>query len=90
MTRMVTPSWVVHGPQGCGKSVNAQRIARKLGLGQVVDDWHWGQPMPKTGALVLTCEPPPPDLPHHRVMSFKEAMRACGFDRSPSTTRQPL
>lgn len=88
MTRL-QHSVVIHGPQGCGKSMNAQRLARKLGLKTVVDDFDWSQPIPPVGTLLLTCEPPPAGNPHRHVMSFKQAMRTCGFERTPSTTRNP-
>jgi hypothetical protein len=33
------PSWIVYGPQGCGKSMHARAIAKMLSLKDVVDDW---------------------------------------------------
>lgn len=49
---------IVYGPQGCGKTRNADKMRRAFGLDTVIDDWQpgrEGQPkIPKTGALVLT------------------------------------
>ena len=55
-------SWIVYGPQGCGKTKNAQAIADALGLTEIVDDWQPGDPAPITKALVLTNHLGP-DLP---------------------------
>jgi uridine kinase len=54
-------SVVVWGPQGCGKTRNAARIAKALGLDTVIDDWHHtlSEPWPRQGALLLTNEEPP-------------------------------
>lgn len=67
-------SWLVHGPQGCGKTRNAQAIAKALGLIEIVDDWHPGMPVPKTKALVLTNETGPFEPFSRRVLSFDQAM----------------
>jgi hypothetical protein len=67
-------SWLVHGPEGCGKTRNAQAIADALGLTQIVDNWLPGQPVPLTKALVLTNQ----DGPHHpftrRTLTFDQGM----------------
>lgn len=73
----ITPaSIVVYGPQGCGKTRNAQRLKKALGLSTVVDDWKYGftRGWPRKGALLLFIEPPPEHftLP---AMTFAEAMR---------------
>ena len=83
----MNPSLVIHGPQGCGKTVNGQRLARHFGLARIMDDeWQWHFPIPP-GTLVLTNEPPPARVAKTvRVMSFAEAMRAAGFARSPTTS----
>lgn len=67
-------SWLVHGPQGCGKTSNAQAIAAALGLTEIVDDWHPGMKAPTTKALVLTNEPGPFAPFIRRVLSFDQAM----------------
>lgn len=72
---------IVYGPQGCGKTRNSEKMRRAFGLDTVIDDWQPGsngQPrIPKTGALVLTCDPAV-----HRiagggiaVIDFEAAMR---------------
>lgn len=67
-------SWLVHGPEGCGKTRNAQAIADALGLTQIVDDWQPGQPVPLTKALVLTNDPGPHHPFTRRVLTFDQAM----------------
>lgn len=36
---MIERSWIVHGPQGCGKSEHARAIARALGVWRIRDNW---------------------------------------------------
>lgn len=68
-------SWLVYGPEGCGKTKNAQAIADALGLTEIVDDWQPGDPAPITKALVLTNHLGP-DHPsfYRRVLSYDQAM----------------
>lgn len=68
-------SWLVYGPEGCGKTKNAQAIADALGLTEIVDDWQPGDLAPITKALVLTNDLGP-DFPHfyRRALSFEQAM----------------
>ncbi len=47
-------SIIVYGPQGCGKSRHAAKIAAHFGLTQIVDDWDGRSGVPANGALVLT------------------------------------
>jgi len=49
-------SVVLTGPQGCGKTHNAEEIAEILGLSRVVDGWVPGDPVPEHDALVITNE----------------------------------
>lgn len=67
-------SWLVHGPQACGKTRNARAIADALGLPEILDDWQPGMPVPTTKTLVLTnAEGPFPPFTR-RVLSFEQAM----------------
>lgn len=66
-------SWLVYGPQGCGKTTNAQAIAAALGLTEVVDDWLPGDPVPTTKALVLSTEGPCTPFTR-RVLRYDQAM----------------
>lgn len=68
-------SWLVYGPEGCGKTKNAQAIADALGLTEIVDDWQPGDPAPITKALVLTNHLGP-DFPpfYRRALSYEQAM----------------
>lgn len=44
---------VIHGPQGCGKTRNAQALAAHFGCSRIIDDWDGASPLPE-GALALT------------------------------------
>ena len=69
-------SWIVYGPEGCGKSINAARIAAALGLTDIVDDWVPGMPFPSYGCLALTNHGDWADRGYWpQVMSFERAMR---------------
>lgn len=67
-------SWLVYGPQACGKTRNARAIADALGLPDILDDWHPGMPVPTTKTLVLTNETGPFQPFTRRVLSFEQAM----------------
>ncbi|MGK8440636.1 hypothetical protein ACRS3X_25430 [Ectopseudomonas hydrolytica] len=68
-------SWLVYGPEGCGKTKNAQAIADALGLTEIVDDWQPGDPAPITKALVLTNHLGPDHMPFsRRVLRYDQAM----------------
>ena len=43
---------LIHGPQGCGKTRNAQALAAHFGCSRIVDDWN-GQSKIEEGSLVL-------------------------------------
>lgn len=62
-------SVVVRGPQGCGKTTNAEAIARHLNLEKVIDGWGGLTDVPTFGALVLT------DLPRSHVTNILEGRR---------------
>lgn len=68
-------SWLVYGPEGCGKTRDSQAIADALGLTEIVDNWQPGDPAPITKALVLTNHLGP-DFPpfYRRVLSYDQAM----------------
>ncbi|WP_067517716.1 hypothetical protein [Endozoicomonas ascidiicola] len=45
----------VYGDPGCGKSTNAEAMARRFGLSVVLDDFSWPRRrVPSKGVLVLT------------------------------------
>ncbi len=67
-------SYVVYGPQGCGKTRNAKRIAKALGLNAILDDFDGKQPLPRTDTLALTNVVPPRIADARRVLSFEQAM----------------
>lgn len=68
-------SYIVHGPTGCGKTRNAERMAAALGLTKVQDNWSpMDQVFEPFDILYLTAsEGPWPDQARH-VLSFAEAM----------------
>jgi hypothetical protein len=78
---MTNKSVIVFGPQGCGKTVNGERLAQHFGLPTIVDlglgpdeRRFW----PGVGALVLTSETRE-ELEakgHRRVLPFDHAMAA--------------
>lgn len=68
-------SYIIHGPTGCGKTRNAERMAAALGLTKVQDNWSpMDQVFEPFDTLYLTAsEGPWPDQARH-VLSFAEAM----------------
>ncbi|QJB21780.1 hypothetical protein XccvBFoX1_gp41 [Xanthomonas phage FoX1] len=69
-------SLVVYGPQGCGKSINADKIRVAFGLDNIVDDWHGKTAIPFNGTLVLTCDRVAFNSVHGILrMEFNEAMQ---------------
>jgi MoxR-like ATPase len=72
---------LIHGPQGCGKTRNAQALAAHFGCSKVVDDWN-GRDRVVAGALVLTNIDnwKASALPTaRRVVPFAKAMREAGL-----------
>lgn len=68
---------LVYGPQGCGKTTNAERLRRHFGCTSVQDDGlYLDGPQHKIvdGALHLTSKQPVTEIPDVRVLSFAEAM----------------
>lgn len=82
----MNPSVVIYGPQGCGKSVNAQRLRRHFGLTRVVDDVDSAEGMriPDSTLVLVHATTPPISAGTHLVISFKHAMRLAGFTRVDS------
>lgn len=56
---MSKPSVVIYGPPGCGKTRNAQALAKHFGLRIILDEWNIRKPgIPPADTLVLTeCVP---------------------------------
>ncbi|MDH1055276.1 hypothetical protein [Aquipseudomonas alcaligenes] len=67
-------SWLVYGPEGCGKTRNARAIANALGLTDILDDWQPGMQAPTTKTLVLTNSTGPFEPFCRRLLSFEQAM----------------
>lgn len=45
---------IIYGPQGCGKTTHAEKLARHFGKQQVIEADDWRQPTFPDDALVLT------------------------------------
>lgn len=72
----MTRSIIVYGPQGCGKSLHAERLRKHYGLKHVIEDWApgTGESLPVYDALVLTHMQPVPTL--SRWVPFEDAVAA--------------
>ncbi|SDF23357.1 hypothetical protein [Phytopseudomonas seleniipraecipitans] len=68
-------SVIVQGPQGCGKTLNAARIAKALGLSKIVDNWQPGDALDKQHTLYLTYHDEAKNMGFRSVMSYDEAMQ---------------
>lgn len=75
MTTATPRSCLVYGPVGCGKSTNAEAIAKALGLHQVLDNWEPGKPAPLLGTLLLSTQNDPNWHFKGRTMTFIQAMQ---------------
>jgi hypothetical protein len=51
----MAPTFIIHGPQGDGKSQHAEDLAAHFGCSTIVDEWTTDQPV-VSGALHLTQE----------------------------------
>lgn len=71
-------SVIVYGPQRCGKTRAAQRIAKHFGLSRIVDDWDGRERPQLTGTLYLTNQVPP---------EFHHGRRVYAFDTLPKSVR---
>lgn len=60
---------VVYGPQGCGKTRNAEELMSRYGCTAVRDEWDGEQPLP-AGTLALTTQPPPYGVHVDAVVPF--------------------
>lgn len=67
-------SVIVYGPEGCGKTRDASRIAEALGLSKIKDDWHRDAPIEAADTLYLT-NYAGPYITWRNVMTYDEAMQ---------------
>lgn len=72
---VIQRSYLVHGPEECGKTRHARAIADALDLTHIVDDWTPGMPFPPLDALVLTNQAGEYGQFHERVLSYDQAMQ---------------
>ena len=61
---------------GCGKTRNAERLARHFGATEIVDGWDGRSNLPPN-CLALTVEPPP-RIRGARVIPFQDAIVMVG------------
>lgn len=77
----MTTSVLVHGPQGCGKTLHAPAIAKALGLKRIYElddvsnDRRALNDIKRGDCLVLSHFVPPMHMRHLKVMGFSEAMK---------------
>ncbi len=78
-------SIIVYGPQGCGKTRNAARIAKHFGLVKIIDGGLDAnnslrrQSPQADGVLYLTCEPIPNKMSSVRVVQFSDVAKEIGI-----------
>lgn len=72
----MTPlSVIVCGPQGCGKTANAEKLRVGFGLDRVME-WDGRERIPSRGVLVLTHDAAAVDRVHNsNRYTFEAAMR---------------
>lgn len=68
-------SYLVYGPQACGKTRNARAIAKALDLKNIHDDWLPGDPVLARDTLYLTNSDGPYNPFERRLLSYAEAMQ---------------
>lgn len=75
----MSKSVVVHGPQACGKTRNAEALRKHYGLTSILDDWNPHERLPLRDTLVLT-NANPESLGLHSlgvdVIAFEQAIEA--------------
>lgn len=93
-------SVIVHGPQGCGKSLNAEKLRKHFRLSHVVEEFESlrANEIRVDGTLYLasinpeqTCRAAAVRALGIRVVAFKDAMQQCAKQRPlPSTNNEGL
>ena len=71
---------IVYGPRGCGKTKNAEALAKHFGCSRILDDWN-GRDRFEGGTLALT-NLDPRDVRFSDFcssLSFASAMKAVGL-----------
>lgn len=82
-------SVIVHGPQGCGKTRNAEQLRTHFGLTEIIElEDFAGVFIPDRGALVLTsADPATIYAPRFHVFAFHEAMALLRKEEAPAILR---
>lgn len=63
-------SVVVYGPPACGKTKNKEKIAKRFGLTEIVDDWCEEDEFSPQGVLYLTNAEPSEKLENSYTLIF--------------------
>lgn len=71
---------VVKGPQGCGKTFHAQRLAEKFGCVGVVDEWRPGVELTPEHLHLTNAADVVSVSPEVRVVRFED----CGLQSEPT------
>lgn len=72
---VIQRSYLVHGPEACGKPTNARAIADALDLTHIVDYWGARAPFPPLDTLVLTNQPGDYSKFRDHVLTYEQAMQ---------------
>lgn len=70
---MANRSIIVTGPQGCGKTRNAKKIARKFGL-EAWAELEGAERIHRNGVLYLSNDPAPKNTNGCPVITYEQAM----------------
>jgi hypothetical protein len=81
-------SLVIYGPQGCGKTRNALRLAAHFGLSHIIDEWQPGDLLPPDTLALTSAESVPGGIAFPAAMAelnmpSAEAKRRSTFPHCP-------
>jgi hypothetical protein len=81
-------SLVIYGPQGCGKTRNALRLAAHFGLSHIIDEWQPGDLLPPDTLALTNAESVPGGIAFPAAMAeldmpSDEAKRRSAFPHCP-------
>lgn len=70
---MVKPT-IIHGPQACGKTRNAELLGKAFAANRVIDEWHPKIALAEGDLALTNCAPP--FAVDANVVAFSDAIRA--------------
>ncbi len=74
MARTEKDSVIVYGPQGCGKTRNAEILKKHFGVNHIIDGWQRNMKAPSFDHLILTNDLTMGLVSSRRVISYEKAM----------------